>query len=342
MSIERKSFGLLASGEECFLYILRADDITVTLSDYGATLVSILLPSGRGASDDILLGSSTLSGYAAKHPFFGVTVGRYANRIAGSRFSLGSKDYTLAANDGVNHLHGGLKGFNTYVWQGEGSEGPSGPAVRFSRISPDGEEGYPGILTVGVTFTLRKGGALSIEYEARASAETVVNLTNHAYFNLRGEGTGPILDHELALACSTYLPVGPGLIPTGEFAPVAGGPFDFRKAKRIGQDIGAAGGYDHCFVLDRKTPGLFDFAEVREPVTGRRMTASTTLPGVQLYSGNFLSSVQGKRGSVYEKHGGFCLETQLYPDSPNRPSYPSPRLSPGGLWAHETVYRFYP
>jgi aldose 1-epimerase len=342
MSVERKSFGLLASGEECSLFILKADDISVTLADYGATLVSIFLPAGRGGSDDILLGSSTLSGYAAKHPYFGVTVGRYANRIGGSRFSLGAKSYSLAANDGVNHLHGGLKGFNTYVWQAEGSEGPSGPAVRFSRTSPDGEEGYPGNLIVGVTFTLRRGGALSIAYEASTSAETIVNLTNHAYFNLRGEGTGSILDHELALACSTYLPVGPGLIPTGEPVRVAGGPFDFRKAKPIGQDIEAAGGYDHCFILDRKTAGLVDFAEVREPVTGRRMTVSTTLPGVQLYSGNSLSAVQGKRGSVYGKHGGFCLETELYPDSPNKPTYPSSRLLPGEIWAHETVYRFYP
>ncbi len=341
MSIERKPFGMLASGEECSLFVLKSDDIVVSLTDYGATLVSILLSDGRGGRDDILLGCSTLSGYTLKHPFFGATVGRYANRISGSRFPIGGKEYELAANDGANHLHGGLKGFNTYVWKPEASEGASGTALRFTRTSPEGEEGYPGTLEAQVTFTL-SGGGLSIAYEARTSAETVVNLTNHAYFNLRGEGTGSILDHELALACSTYLPVGPSLIPTGEPVSVAGGAFDFRKAKRIGRDIEAAGGYDHCFVLDRKALGLVEFAQVKEPKTGRRMTASTTLPGVQLYTGNSLYEVPGKRGSVYEKHGGFCLETQLFPDSPNKPSYPSSRLLPGELWAHETVYRFYP
>ena len=214
--------------------------------------------------------------------------------------------------------------------------------MKFTRTSPDGEEGYPGKLAVEVDFTLGRGGALSISYTARTDAETVVNLTNHAYFNLKGEGKGTILDHELSLACSSYLPVDSGLIPTGEPVAVDGGPFDFRKAKRIGRDIEAAGGYDHCFVIDRKAPGLADFAEIREPSTGRRMTAATTLPGVQLYSGNFLVAVAGKRGSVYEKHGGFCLETELYPDSPNRPSFPSARLIPGEAWTHETLYRFYP
>jgi aldose 1-epimerase len=342
MSIERKPFGLLASGEDAQLFILREGELAVTLTDYGATLVSVLLPDGRGGRDDILLGCSTLSGYTAKHPFFGATVGRYANRIGGSRFSLGGADYPLAANDGVNHLHGGIKGFNTFVWKSETAEGPKGSSVKFSRTSPDGEEGYPGNLEVAVAFTLDKGGSLAIAYEARTDAETVVNLTNHAYFNLRGEGLGSILDHELALACSSYLPVDSGLIPIGDPIPVAGGPFDFRKAKKIGRDIAAAGGYDHCFVVDRRGSGLVEFAEVSEPITGRRMTAATTLPGVQLYTGNFLAGAAGKRGSVYEKHGAFCLETQLYPDSPNKPAYPSSRLLPGQVWAHQTVYGFYP
>lgn len=256
MSIEKKHFGLLANGKECSLYILKAGDICATLTDYGATLVSILLPDGKGGADDILLGSSTLSGYTVKHPFFGVTVGRFANRIGGSRFSLDGKGYALAANDGANHLHGGRKGFNTYVWDAAASEGPVGPAVKFSRISPDGEEGYPGTLTVDVTFTLNKDSALSIAYEARTSAVTIVNLTNHAYFNLKGEGSGSILDHELNLKCSYYLPVDKGLIPLGEPATVAGGPFDFRSTKSIGQDIESAGGYDHCFIIDEKKPGL--------------------------------------------------------------------------------------
>ena len=342
MSIERKPFGLLANGEEAQLFIIKSGELIVTLSDYGATLVSILLPDGRGGFDDILLGCSTLSGYAAKHPFFGVTVGRYANRIGGSRFSLGGKDYPLAANDGINHLHGGLKGFNTFVWKAEPSEGPLGSAVKFSRTSPDGEEGYPGTLAVQVTFTLGKDGALSIAYDARTDAETIVNLTNHAYFNLKGEGRGLILDHELELACSQYLPVDAGLIPVGDPIPVDGNPFDFRKAKKIGRDLHAAGGYDHCYILDEKRSGLVDFAKVLEPTSGRRMDVATTLPGVQLYSGNFLGGAVGKRGSTYENHSGFCLETELYPDSPNKPKYPSARLMPGQVWAHETVYRFFP
>jgi len=342
MSIEKKSFGTLADGSEVSLFVLKAGVVTATLTDYGATLVSILLPNGRRGHVDILLGASTLGGYTAKHPFFGVTVGRFANRIAGSRFSLGGKEYPLFANDGKNHLHGGLKGFNTFVWSATASEGPKGPTVRFGRTSPDGEEGYPGTLEVSVTFALSLQGALSISYEARSDAETFVNLTNHSYFNLGGEGSGSILDHELRLACPSYLPVDAGLIPLGPAAPVKGGPFDFTLSKRIGRDIAAAGGYDHCFILDRPGPGQVQFAEVVEPVTGRRMTASTTLPAVQFYTGNFLAGFAGKRGSSYDKHGGFCLETQFYPDSPNKPEYPNCRLLPGQVWAHETIYSFYP
>jgi aldose 1-epimerase len=342
MPIEKKRFGLLESGEEASLFLLSAGDLRVSLTDYGATLVSVFMPDGHGGRDDVLLGCSTLGGYTGRHPYFGATVGRYANRIGGSRFALGGKEYKLFANDGVNHLHGGLKGFNTFVWEAESSETASGPAVRFSRRSPDGEEGYPGNLDVSVTYTLGKDGALSIAYKATTDAETVVNLTNHAYFNLRREGSGPVLDHSLRMACSKYLTVDSGLIPKGEPVPVAGSPFDFTSAKSLGRDIVAAGGYDHRFVLDRKGPGLVEFAEAREPITGRRLTVATTLPSVQLYTGNFLSGLMGKRGSTYDKHGGFCLETQLYPDSPNKPSYPSSRLLPGQVWAHETVYRFYP
>jgi len=341
MSIERKSFGILANGDEARLFIVKEGELTVTLTDYGAALVSILLPAGKGSCDDVLLGCSTLSGYTAKHPYYGVTAGRFANRIAGGRFSLSGKNFSLATNDGANHLHGGIKGFNTYAWKAETSEGPKGSAVKFSRTSPDGEEGYPGTLDVSVTFTLGAEGALSIAYDARSDADTIVNLTNHAYFNLRGEGRGTILDHDLQLECSSYLPVDAGLIPIGDPVAVEGGPFDFRKPKKIGRDIVAAGGYDHCFLLDGKGPGLMHFADVGEPISGRRMTAATTLPGVQLYTGNFLAGSAGKRGSVYEKHGGFCLETELFPDSPNRPQYPSSRLQPGQVWAHETVYRFY-
>jgi aldose 1-epimerase len=340
MSIEKKRFGVLASGEDAFLYVLKAGDIAVTISDYGAAIVSILLPAGKGRTDDVSLGLSTLAGYASKHPYFGVTVGRHANRIAGARFSLSGKEYRLEANDGANNLHGGPKGFESFVWKSEAFKKRGDPAVRLSRTSPDGEEGFPGDLDVAVVFSLGREGSLCISYEARTSAETVVNLTNHAYFNLKGEGRGTILDHKLRMACSKYLPVNQELIPTGAIADVADGPFDFRTAKPIGRDIEAAGGYDHCFVLDRQGDSMAECAEVLEPGTGRRMTVATTLPGVQLYTGNFLAGSPGKRGGTYVKHGGFCLETELFPDSPHRPEFPSARLSPGEVWAHETVYRF--
>jgi aldose 1-epimerase len=341
MSIQKKSFGVMASGEEASLYALKAGDISVTISDYGATIVSILLPAGRGRTDDVSLGLSTLAGYASKNPYFGVTVGRHANRIAGASFSLGGKEYRLGANDGKNNLHGGPKGFESFVWKSEAFKKRGDPAVRLSRTSPDGEEGFPGDLDVAVTFALSKDGSLSISYEARTNERTIVNLTNHAYFNLKGEGRGTILDHQLRMSCSRYLPVTPDLIPTGAIADVAGGPFDFRTLKAIGRDIEAAGGYDHCFVLDRQGSSLAECAEVLEPGTGRRMTCSTTLPGVQLYTGNFLEGSTGKRGGAYVKHSGFCLETELFPDSPHRPDFPSAELSPGQAWAHETVYRFF-
>jgi aldose 1-epimerase len=341
MSIEKKLFGVLATGEDAHLYVLRAGDIAVTLTDYGAAIASILMPAGKGRTDDVSLGLSTLAGCASKHPYFGVTVGRHANRIAGARFSLSGKEYRLAANDGANNLHGGPKGFESFVWSSEAFKKKGDPAVRFSRKSPDGECGFPGDLDVAVTFTLGRDGSLSLSYEARASAETIVNLTNHAYFNLKGEGRGTILGHQLRMSCSRYLPVTPDLIPTGAIAEVAGGPFDFRTMKALGKDIEAAGGYDHCFVLDRKGSDLAECAEILEPETGRRMTVATTLPGVQLYTGNFLEGSPGKRGGTYAKHGGFCLETELFPDSPHRPDFPSARLGAGEVWAHETVYRFF-
>ncbi len=342
MSIEKKRFGVLASGEDVSLFVLKAGDLAVSISDYGATIASILLPAGKGSFDDVALGLSTLAGYTAKHPFFGVTVGRYANRIAGARFKLSGKEYRLTANDGANNLHGGPGGFDSRVWKAEAFKQRGDPALRLSRTSPDGEAGFPGDLDVAVTFRLSRDNELSISYEARAKAETVVNLTNHAYFNLKGEGRGTILGHRLRMPCSKYLPVDAGLIPTGILADVAGSPFDFLSEKEIGKDIGAAGGYDHCYVIDRPGPGLVDCAYVLEPETGRRMRVSTTLPGVQLYSGNFLEGAAGKRGGVYAKHSGFCLETELYPDSPNRPEFPSARLAPGEAWAHETVYAFEP
>ncbi len=341
MSIEKKSFGTLGTGEEISLYILRAGAFTATFTDYGAILVSLLVPDRRGQVSDVTLGFSTLSGYAGKHPFFGATVGRYGNRIGSARFSLDSREYRLAANNGENHLHGGIKGFDKQIWNATVMASDPTPSLRFSRTSPDGEEGYPGTLDVAVLFTLDASGTLSIRYEAKTDAKTIVNLTNHSYFNLKGEGRGTILDHSVKLACSRIVPVGQTLIPTGEIADVAGSPFDLRSGAIIGDRIGmTSGGFDHNYVLDRSGGGLVEFAEVYEASSGRTMKVATTLPGCQFYSGNMIPPISGKRGSFYDRHSGFCLETQFFPDSPNQPSFPSAILEPGQVWAHETTYSF--
>ncbi|MCX7025734.1 MAG: galactose mutarotase [Spirochaetes bacterium] len=336
-------FGTLATGEETRLFVLKNGNMSISLTDFGAILVSVLLPAGKGGHDDVVLGFSTLSGYAAKHPFFGATVGRYANRIAKGAFRLGSTSYVLATNNGANHLHGGRKGFDKYVWNSEPGSVGGDPSVRFSLNSPDGDEGYPGNLEASVTYSLGADGSIRMAYEAVTDAPTPVNLTNHSYFNLKGEGKGDILDHELRISCSRYVPVGDDLIPTGALHPVAGTPFDFLKAKPVGTDIAAVGGYDHCFVLDRpeiSDNSLIPCAEAFHPGTNRRLTILTTMPGVQFYSGNFLKDIRGKTGSVYDRHSGFCLETEFLPDSPNQAGFPACILEPGAKYVHETVCRF--
>lgn len=341
MPIDRLDFGTLCTGERVGLFVLRAGDFTASFSDYGATFLSLLMPDGRGGVDDILLGSSTLAGLTAPRPYFGATVGRFANRIAKASFTLAGKSYRLAANNGANHLHGGIKGFDKCLWDAEASEIDGAPALRLRRTSPDGEEGYPGRLEIEATYILGSEGRLEARFEARSDAETIINITNHAYFNLKGEGRGDILDHELRLLASSYIPVGPDLIPLGDLEAVAGTAFDFSRPKAVGRDIAEVGGYDHCYVIDRQGEGLVEFAELREPTSGRRMQVATTLPGVQLYTGNSLSATPGKRGSVYNKYAGLCLETEFFPDAPNRPSFPSPALRPGETWKHSTVYRFF-
>ncbi|HOX49350.1 MAG TPA: aldose epimerase family protein [Spirochaetales bacterium] len=345
MSIRKTSFGTTAEGFEASLYTLSSGGLEAGLSDFGATLVFLEAPAGRGETVDLVLGLESAAAYEASDAYLGATAGRFANRIAKGRFSLDGKDYGLAANNGPNHLHGGLRGFDKRPWRVEASELGGSPALRFSRLSPDGEEGYPGALSVSATYVLEPEGVLRVLFEAGTDAATLVSLTQHAYFNLRGAGSGDILGHDLELRASRYLPIDKDLIPTGELAPVEGGPFDFRAAKPLGRDIealgDAAGGYDHCFVLDRDGDGLFEFAELREPLSGRRMTAATTLPGVQLYTGNFLSGAKGRKGQVYARRGGVCLEAELFPDSPNRPAFPSPVLRPGETWRHETLYRFF-
>ncbi len=339
--IEIKPFGVLSNGEETSLFILKAGDFRATFTNWGATWTSFVMPDKRGQADDILLGFSTLSGYLGRHPFFGASVGRFANRIGNARFSVDGREYRLRANNGPNHLHGGRRGFDKYLWNYEVATLKGEPALKFSRTSPDGEEGYPGTLSAEITVSLSESGSLRLGYMAKTDAKPPVNLTKHAYFNLAGEGNGLILDHELQMHASFYLPVDQGLIPTGREASVEGTAMDFRRTKAIGKDIAEVnGGYDFCYIIDRAFLPLKPFATVREADSGRSMAVATTLPAVQFYTGNNLTGIAGKRGSTYDRHAGFCLETEMYPDSPNRPDFPSPFLMPGENWEHETIYSF--
>lgn len=344
MSIRKESFGQTADGEQIDLYILtNTKGLRARIMNYGATLLSLEVPDKNGNLADITLGFDTLDEYLNKRNFFGVTVGRYANRIGGAKFVLNGVEYKLAANNGKNHLHGGLKGFNKVVWNAEEMQTKDGTAVKMSYVSQDGEEGYPGKLTCTVTYTLTDNNELKISYEAETDKTTVVNLTNHSFFNLAGQGNGDILDHEVMLNADKYTPVDEGLIPTGEIKSVKDSPMDFTKPMAIGSRIDkVAGGYDHNYVLNSGGGSLALAARVYEPTSGRVMEIHTTEPGIQFYTGNFLDgSVTGKSGKVYKKHYGFCLETQHFPDSPNKPNFPSVVLNPGQKYSTVTVHKFY-
>jgi aldose 1-epimerase len=346
--IERKPFGKTSSGDEVELFTLsRAGAPTVAITNLGGYVVSILAPDRAGRVADVTLGYAGLAGYASDGSYFGCLVGRYANRIAKASFALDGKRYQLAANNGPNTLHGGPTGFCRRVWVAKVVPGPDGDALELTYVSRDGEEGYPGTLTGKVVYALRQDGGLVIDYTAQSDAPTVVNLTNHAYFNLAGEGAGTILDHELQLEADHFTPTDATLIPTGELRPVEGTPFDFRKPVAIGARIDEAdeqlkvgGGYDHNFVL-RGTPGTLRLAaRVVEKTSGRVLETFTTEPGVQLYTGNFLDGkTVGKSGKPYVKRGAFCLEAQHFPDSPNQPKFPSAVLRPGQTYRQTTVYR---
>ena len=346
--IERKPFGKTAAGEAVELFTFtRAGAPTIAITNLGGHIVSILAPSRDGTMADVTLGYAGFDGYLADTSYFGSVVGRYANRIAKGRFTLDGKAYTLATNNGPNALHGGPTGFQKRVWAAKVVSGPDGDALELTYVSKDGEEGYPGTLTAKVVYSLRADGGLVIDYTATTDAPTIVNLTNHAYFNLAGEGEGTVLGHELQIEADAYTPVDPTLIPTGERRPVEGTPFDFRKPVAIGARIDAAdeqlkagGGYDHNYVLRGKKGDLRLAARVVEPKSGRVLEVFTTEPGIQLYSGNFLDgSVTGKSGKPYVKRGAFCLETQHFPDSPNQPGFPPVVLRPGETYRHTTVYR---
>ena len=350
-NIELKQFGKLNDSTSAMVYTLKnASGMEVAITNFGGYVLSIKVPDKDGNYTDVVHSCDSLPQYVKGTPFFGPIVGRYGNRIGNGTFNLDGKTYTLAKNNGPNSLHGGKVGFDKKLWAATIIDGEE-PALKLNYTSPDMEEGYPGNLAVEVTYTLQKDNALKIEYKAVTDKATVVNLTNHTYFNLAGaNGTNTILDHELTLNADKITPVDATLIPTGELMPVAGTPFDFQKSTRIGAriddtsdvQIKYGGGYDHCWVFADSSKTLKPGATVYEPTSGRVMEMFTTEPAVQFYTGNFLNgSAVGKGGKVkYEKRSGFCLETQHYPDSPNKPQFPSTVLRPGETYATTTVYKF--
>ena len=351
MEIKRERWGVLKDGADIWLYTLVNDSgMRAQISTYGGTIVSLWVPDRYGEPGDVVLGFDTLAEYVDHSPYFGCVVGRYANRIARGRFTLDGVTYQLACNDGPNHLHGGEVGFDKCVWSSSVRESDQGePVLDLSLTSPDGDQGYPGTLRVRVSYTLTDANALRIDYEATTDAPTILNLTNHSYFNLSAGQQATVLDYELRLDADRYTPVDDTLIPTGELAPVAGTPLDFRSPRLIGARIEAdhpqmriAGGYDHNFVINGAAGTLRLAARVVDPTSGRVMTVRTTEPGVQLYSANFLplEGLPGKRGLTYGPRAALCLETQHFPDSPNKPHFPSVILRPGAKFRSTTVYAF--
>ncbi|MGD1031472.1 MAG: aldose epimerase family protein [Opitutaceae bacterium] len=343
--IEKLPFGSV-DGKAVDQYILRnANGVTVKIMTRGATVTSIEVPDRQGKLDDVVLGFDNLKGYQDTVPYFGAIVGRVGNRIAKGRFTLDGKTYQLAVNNGPNHLHGGIKGFDKVVWDAEEVPAKNGSAVKFSYLSKDGEEGYPGNCRVEVTYTLGDDNSLKLDYFVTTDADTPVNVTNHSYFNLDGPENGSILDELLTINADRYTPVDSTLIPTGELAPVAGTPMDFRKPTPIGARLQQVGGnptgYDHNFVVNGGGGKLTFVARVSGPKSGRIMEVYSTEPGVQFYSGNFLDGTfVGKKGVAYKQYCAFCLETQHFPDSVNQPNFPSYVLKAGGTYKSTTVFKF--
>ena len=345
----KQSYGKTSDGQQVDEYTLtNAQGMEVKLITYGGILTSIRVPDRDGTLDNVTLGFDNLADYENKSPYFGSIIGRYGNRIAEGKFTLKGKDYTLAVNDGPNALHGGLKGFDKVVWDAEEVTRDGVSGVVLSRTSPDGEEGYPGNLDVRVSYFLTDDNEIRMDYFARTDATTIVNLTNHAYFNLRGEGNGSIYEHILMLDADSYTPVDATLIPTGELALVENTPFDFRVPKQIGfgqrskhEQIVIAQGYDHNFVLNRDDNSLKLVARMYDPHSGRIMEVLTTEIGIQFYSGNFLdATLMGSSGRLYRQSDGFALETQHFPDSPNKPDFPSTVLEPDEVYESTTIYKF--
>lgn len=347
-SLTKSPFGKTADETPIDLYTLtNKSGMVAKIMTYGGILTELHVPDKKGKTADVVLGFDELKGYLAGHPYFGSNVGRVGNRIAGGKFTLDGKEYTLAKNNGPNALHGGKKGFDKVLWSAEKAKGPGdAPALRLTYTSPDGEEGYPGTLKVAVVYTLTDQNELRIQYEATTDKATPVNIAHHSYFNLAGHDAGNILDHVVTLMADKYTPTDKTLIPTGKIEPVAGTPLDFTKPTAIGKRIkeltGDPVGYDHNFVLtgcDGKGP--CPAAKVRDPKSGRVMEVLTTEPGIQFYTGNFLDgSNKGKDGAVYKQYAGFCLEAQHFPDAVNKPDFPSVILKPGETYRQTTVYAF--
>jgi len=344
LTVTRAPFGKTPDGDVEIFTLKNVNGVEVRFTNYGGIITSLKTPDRNGAPADVVLGFDTIDGYLGYHPYFGAVIGRYANRIALGRFTIDGISHRLTMNSGPNHLHGGAKGFDKHIWQPEivGNNG-----VRLSRVSPDGEEGYPGNLQVAVAYSLTNYNELIVEYQAMTDLPTHVNMSQHTCFNLAGAGSD-VLGHELMIDADRYTPVDAASIPTGALTPVAGTPFDFRKPTLIGARIEAkhpqiahARGYDHNFVLNRKGNTLALAARVVEPVSGRVLEVATTEPGVQLYTTNFLDgSIRGKGGVAYGRHSGFCLETQHFPDTPNKPNFPSSLLRPGSTYSSRTVFKF--
>lgn len=346
--IRKQPFGTTTEKKSVDLYTLtNINSIEVSIMTYGGIVVSLKVPDRKGQLQEITLGYDTLDGYLKNNsPYFGALIGRYGNRIGKGKFSLGGREYRLATNNGESHLHGGVRGFDKAVWKQTEVRGQKSVGLKLDYVSADGEEGYPGALTVTVFYTLTNDNELKIEYAATTTKETIVNLTNHAYFNLGADAN--ILKHEVMINADRFTPISEAFIPTGELKNVKGTPMDFTTLTAIGARINQkdeqlirANGYDHNWVLNRKDGSLSLAARVEEPTSGRVLEVFTTEPGVQFYTGNFLDgTIKGKAGKVYQQRAGFCLETQHFPDSPNKPNFPSTILKPGQKYATTTIYRF--
>lgn len=349
MPIKKTVFGEMPDGTTIDQYTLsNANGVEVKIITYGGRITSLKVPDKNGNFENITLGFDNLENYVNVNPFFGALIGRYGNRIAKGKFTLNGNEHALATNNGENHLHGGEKGFDSVVWEAQPKEGTGESNLIMTYLSEDGEEGYPGNLKVTVTYILNDNNELKVDYRATTDKTTVVNLTQHAYFNLKGDFSKDILGHQVMLDANYYLPVDAGLIPTGELRSVDGTPFDFKEAKAIGRDIEQeneqlelGGGYDHCWVLNGEMGAMRTVASAYEPESGRFMEIRTTEPGMQFYSGNFLDgTLPNPAGGTYGLRSGFCLETQHYPDSPNQEAFPSVRLNPGETYSTQTIFGF--